>query len=104
MSTNKAVLSHTMPDHLFFTMLGLYSIGAQKDFVNITTVAFSDILGRSQQATSIHLITLEKMGYIARVSRGVNGLAVKMTEKGIREMQGIAEFVNRTVIHNGVES
>jgi riboflavin kinase len=70
------------------TMIELLMAGAHRNFVEITTTSLAKSIGRSQQAASKHLLELESSGHIERTLKGQK-LAVKITEKGYTEIQGL---------------
>lgn len=63
------------------TLSYLLSVGAQYNFVHITTGLLGKSIKRSQQAASKHLVELEDGNFIERITDG-RRMSVKITKKG----------------------
>ncbi|MCL4355815.1 MAG: DUF120 domain-containing protein [Nitrososphaerota archaeon] len=64
------------------TLLHLVRLGAVNSFVNVTTGMLGESLGLSQQAASLRLSDLQRVGLAERAHSG-RGLAVRLTEAGL---------------------
>ncbi len=90
----------------------LLNRGAKYAYVNISTKDLGNILNRSQQAVSKHLLELEEANYIERVKSG-KGFKVRVSEKGYDEidklfmilknaLEGIKELEFKGVVTKGM--
>lgn len=70
------------------TMTQLLLLGAQGNYIEITTAELGTFINRSQQSASKHLLDLENAGYVNRIRRG-HKIRVKITDKGYSEIQHI---------------
>lgn len=68
------------------TLTQLLSKGARHNFIEITTSELGEVIGRSQQGASKHLVELELLGYVERVKQGQK-YSVKVTEAGFQEIE-----------------
>lgn len=80
------------------TLSYLLSKGAKHNFISITTSSLGKNINKSQQATSKHLLELEKDGFIERIMTGRN-VSVKITSKGYSEIMKLY-----TALSNGLDS
>ena len=67
------------------TLTYLLSKGAKHNFVPITSYSLGKRIKKSQQASSKHLLELEKDGFIERIMTGRN-FSLKITTKGYSEV------------------
>ena len=67
------------------TLTYLLSKGAKHNFVPITSSSLGKRIKKSQQASSKHLLELEKDGFIERIMTGRN-FSLKITTKGYSEV------------------
>ncbi len=78
-SLNKLQIKH------FELLFNLMLMGAKDNYVKIKTADLAAKLGKSQQAASIYLITLEREGLIERQSSR-DGTVVKITQSGLDQL------------------
>ncbi len=90
----------------------LLNRGAKYAYVNISTKDLGNIINRSQQAASKHLLELEEANYIERMKSG-KGFKVKVSKKGYDEinklsmilknaLEGIRELEFKGIITQGM--
>ncbi|MEM0146395.1 MAG: DUF120 domain-containing protein [Conexivisphaerales archaeon] len=76
---NKIQIKH------FELLFNLMLLGAKDNYVKIKTADLAAKLGKSQQAASIYLITLEREGLIEKQSSR-DGTVVKITQSGLDQL------------------
>jgi|YelNatPaOPRAMG01_1025707.scaffolds.fasta_scaffold31685_3 riboflavin kinase len=69
----------------FLTMVELLLLGAKSRYISVTTQQLAKQLGKSQQAVSVHILRLEKDGYIEREKDG-RRFKVKLTERAVNDL------------------
>jgi riboflavin kinase len=76
-------------------LIELLLLGAKDRFVEVSTTSLAGRIGKSQQASSRHLLDLEETGFVERIrSRGRN--RVKITENGkkaVADLYGMLRIV-----------
>jgi riboflavin kinase len=77
-----------MKQRLWYVLYKLAELGGTQRTIRASTIEMSEILGVSQQTASRHLAELKEIGYITEQT-SVNGIEVKLTEKGIDELRSI---------------
>ena len=71
--------------HIWFSLYQLLRLGANTNFLRISTTELSRVIGGSQQSASRHLQILDSQGFIERkIERG--GSHIRITGKGLDEL------------------
>jgi riboflavin kinase len=73
---------------LWFTLYGLFGIGAGERSVKISTTELATMFGWSQQSASRHLRLLEQMGLVSRRTVA-DGSLIKITDEGMRRLKEV---------------
>jgi len=77
-----------MKPFLWFTLYGLFGIGAGERSVKISTTELAAMFSWSQQSASRHLRLLEQMGLVRRRTV-VDGSLIKITDEGMRDLKEV---------------
>jgi len=78
-------LTDELKPHLWFSLYQLLRLGANSNFLRISTTELSKVIGGSQQSASRHLQVLESLGFIERkIEQG--GSHIRITGKGLDEL------------------
>jgi riboflavin kinase, archaea type len=78
------------------TLAQLMKFGARGKYVEITTTELGNIINRSQQSASKHLVELEKAGLVERTKAGQK-FQILVTEKGYEEVHHLHEIIRSSV-------
>lgn len=78
------------------TLIKLLLLGAATRPVQLSTTSLAREIGKSQQVASKHLMELEAIGYIERITRGSRS-HVRLTHRGIQELTTLHTALNRAL-------
>ena len=81
-------MTEELKPHLWFSLYQLLRLGANTNFLRISTTELSHVIGGSQQSASRHLQVLETLGLIERrIEQG--GSRIRITGEGLHELSHV---------------